>query len=113
MEMTQTQLWLTLIGMALVTFPVRLSVIALVGEGGLPDGLARALRYVPPAALAAIVFPALLMPDGVLDISPGNFRLIAGLIAGVVAWRTRQTLIAIVAGMLLLWAMQALLPWGG
>ena len=35
---------LLILGMALVTFPVRLSVIALVGEGGLPDGLARARR---------------------------------------------------------------------
>lgn len=100
-------LWLVIIGMMLMTYPVRLSVIALMGENTLPDAINRALRYVPPAALAAIVFPALLMPDGHLAITPANFRLLAGIAAAVVAWRTSRTLLAIGVGMVLLWALQA------
>lgn len=100
--------WLIIIGMALVTYPVRLSVIALLGENTLPAGLNRALRYVPPAALAAIIFPELLLPQGMLDISATNFRLAAGLVAALVVWRTRRTLLAIGVGMALLWLLQAL-----
>lgn len=100
--------WLVILGMALVTYPVRLSVIALLGESALPASLNRALRYVPPAALAAIVFPELLMPRGALDISPANFRLVAGLAAALVAWRTRRTLLPIGVGMALLWLLQSL-----
>ena len=101
-------LWLIILGMMLVTYSVRLSVIALLGERELPPFITRALRYVPPAALAAIVFPALLQPAGTLDLSPANFRLLAGLVAALVAWRTRRTLLSIGVGMALLWVLQVL-----
>jgi branched-subunit amino acid transport protein len=65
------------------------------------------LRFVPPAVLSAIVAPALLMPNNSMDISLGNFRLLAGVIAILVAWRTRNTLLTILSGMaallLLMW----------
>ncbi len=100
--------WLIIIGMVLATYPVRLSVIALLGERPLPGGVSRALRYVPPAALAAIVFPELLMPEGALALGLTNLRLVAGLIAALVAWRTRRTLLSIGVGMVVLWVLQAL-----
>jgi branched-subunit amino acid transport protein len=102
------ELWLIILGMVVVTYSVRLSVIALLGETVMPDSLNRALRYVPPAALSAIVFPALFMPDGSLDLSPGNTRLLAGLVAALVAWRSRSALLSIAVGMVLLWLFNAL-----
>jgi len=99
--------WLVILGMTVVTFLPRLSVIALLRREALPPALARALRFVPPAALSAIIFPALVMPDGTPDLSPGNARLLAGLVAVVVAWWSRNTLLTIAVGMLLLWALQA------
>jgi branched-subunit amino acid transport protein len=72
----------------------------------MPPGINRALRYVPPAALTAIIAPALLLPDGSLDISPGNTRLLAGIGAAVVAWRSKSALVAIGVGMALLWIIQ-------
>jgi len=67
----------------------------------------QALRFVPPAVLSAIVFPELLMRDGQLTVSAENLRLIAGLVAIIVAWRLKKILPAIAAGMLALWALQA------
>jgi branched-subunit amino acid transport protein len=99
--------WLIILGMVAVTYSVRLSVIALLGEQRLPDAVNRALRYVPPVALSAIVFPELLAPGGVVDISLGNLRLIAGLTAALIAWRTRNAILSITAGMVLLWLLQA------
>jgi branched-subunit amino acid transport protein len=96
----------------LVTFAIRLSFIALLGRVELPVVLTRALRFVPPAVLSAIIFPELLVRDGALDLRPGNVRLIAGVIAAVVAWRTRNVLLTIAVGMGTLWTVQALLPPG-
>jgi branched-subunit amino acid transport protein len=98
--------WLIIIGMMLVTFPVRLSAVALLDAERLPATITRGLRFVPPAALAAIVFPGLIMPKGAVDLSVGNLHLLAGAIAGVVAWRSRQTLLPIGVGMALLWMLQ-------
>ncbi len=100
--------WLIICGMVAVTYSVRLSVIALLGETRLPESLNRALRYVPPAALAAIVFPSLFMPADHLDFTLGNVRMLAGVAAALVAWRTKSALLAIGVGMVLLWILQAI-----
>jgi branched-subunit amino acid transport protein len=102
-------LWLVILGMVVVTYGVRLSVMAFLGSASLPESVSRALRYVPPAALAAIVFPALFMPDGGLDVSMGNTRLLAGLAAALVAWLSKSALLAIGVGMVLLWVLNWLL----
>ena len=76
----------------------------------LPPWLLRALRYVPAAVLSAIIFPELFLPNGALDISLGNERLLAGLVAIVIAWRTRNVFIIVAAGMIALWLLQAYSP---
>lgn len=99
-----------ILGMTLVTFAVRYPVLALVGKIPLPPRVFEALRYVPPAVLAAITVPALLMPDGsTVMVSVENTRLLAGLLAAGVAWTTKNLLLTIVLGMLALLTMNALL----
>ena len=66
-------------------------------------------RFVPIAALTAIIAPELLVHQGQLVIGPNNLRLIAGIIATVVAWRTRNVLWTIVIGMGTLWLLQVYL----
>ena len=66
------------------------------------------LAYVPPAVLSAIIFPELFMPGGTLNITFGNLRLISGIVAALVAWRTRNALLTIVVGMVTLFVLQAL-----
>jgi len=69
----------------------------------------RALHYVPPAVLSAIIFPDLFLRDNLLDISLDNVRLLAGLTATLVAWYSRNTLLTILAGMIALFLFQILL----
>jgi branched-subunit amino acid transport protein len=102
-------LWLIILGMTAVTFGIRLSVIAILGDANMPEILNRALRFVPPVALSAIIFPEVLMHGDSLDLSPGNARLVAGIIAALVAWKSRNTLLSIGAGMIVLWILQSLL----
>ncbi|MCW3480749.1 AzlD domain-containing protein [Neisseriaceae bacterium JH1-16] len=88
--------WLAIGGMAVVTFLIRASFLVF-GQGLVfPPLVKRALRYVPVAVLPALVVPMALAPQGELWLSPMNPYLIGTLVAGLVAWRTRNTLLAIV-----------------
>ncbi len=91
--------FLLILGMALVTLAVRDPVLVLVGKIPLPDRVFRALRYVPPAVLAAIIVPSVLMPTGSIDLRPTNSYLIAGIAAALIAWRSKNLLLTIVLGM--------------
>jgi branched-subunit amino acid transport protein len=102
-------LWLIVIGMGLVTYGIRLTPIVLLGRIEIPLIVQRALRFVPPAVLTAIVVPELLYRNGQIDVSLSNVRLLAGLIAIGVAWRTKNALITIGAGMIALWVLQSFL----
>lgn len=101
-------LWLTIIGMGLVTYGLRLSFIILLGKVTMPPLVERGLRFVPAATLSALIWPALLLHDGQVDVSLGNERLLAALVAGLVIWRTRNVLLTIGVGMLTLWLLQAI-----
>ena len=105
--MSVTSTWLLFVVIGLGTFLLRFLFIYLFGKIEMPDWLSRALRFVPAAALAALVFPALTHPAGHLNLSLHNFRLLAGLGGAVVAWKTRNVLLTILAGMVLLWILEA------
>jgi branched-subunit amino acid transport protein len=103
--------WLpVLVAAGLVTFAIRLSFVALLGRVELPPIVTRALRFVPPAVLSAIIFPELLVRDGALSVGLENGRLVAGVLAAAVAWQTRNVLLTIATGMAALWTVQAFLP---
>ena len=71
-----------------------------------PESVHRVLRQIPPAALAAIVVPAFLRPQGELDLwSP---ELVAGLVAGLVCWRTKSTIATLVVGLVLVFVLREL-----
>ena len=102
-------IWATMVVAGLLTYAIRLSFILLFTKREIPAWLERSLRFVPPAVLSAIIFPELLIQNGNLDASLGNARLIAGLAAILVAWRTKNALMTIVVGMVLLWVLQVLI----
>lgn len=95
-------LWLAVLGMAAVTYALRGSFLLLPERAQLPPLLRRALRYVPAAVLTAIWAPEILLQGGVLQLTLGNERLLAGVVAIVAAWRFRLTYLTIAAGMLAL-----------
>lgn len=73
----------------------------------LGEGVRRALRYAPTAALIGIVIPELLpwQPSigVVLDV-----KAIAALVAVGLYWRTRSTVLVIVGGMVAFWILRFL-----
>ena len=106
--MSALSIWLLFIALAVGTYALRLSFIYLFGKIEMPDWLRRALRFVPASVLAALVLPALTYPNGTLDLSLGNVRLLAGIGSALVAWKTKNVLWTIVVGMVLFWVLEAL-----
>lgn len=80
------------------TVALRGSVVVLAEKmGEVPPRVAQVLRMIPAASLAALVTPALFRPEGTFDLlSP---ELLAGILAVVVAWRTRNLFLTIVVGL--------------
>ena len=100
-------LWLVMLAAGAVTFAIRFSFIGTTGRFDAPAWFVRALRFVPVAALSALVWPDLVASNGALSLAEP--RLAAGLIAACIAWRTRNILLTIICGMLALWLLQWLL----
>ncbi len=101
--------WPIMILAGLLTYLIRLSFILWFGQRPIAPWLQRCLRFVPPAVLCAIILPEMFIRQGHFDVSLANPRWLAGLLAGLVAWRTRNAILTILAGMLALWLLQFLI----
>jgi branched-subunit amino acid transport protein len=101
--------WFLILAIGVATYGIRLSFVTFFSKKEVPDLMLRMLRFVPMAVLSAIIWPQLFISGGSIDLSLGNPRWIAGILAGVVAWRTRNVLLTIGIGMAILWILQLLL----
>jgi branched-subunit amino acid transport protein len=100
--------WSMIVGIGIATFLIRFAPLALLARLDLPEWLRQALRYVPPAVMAAIIAPPLFFVGGAPTIGPELPRVAAAALATAVAWRTRSTWLTVVLGMLALWGLRAL-----
>ena len=96
-------LFLTILSAGVITYVTRASLIIAGDRVTLPGQVERALKYVAPAAFAAIAAPALLGGDQVAAFGDDMPRSIAVLLAGVVIARTRSVPLSLFAGMSALW----------
>jgi branched-subunit amino acid transport protein len=89
--------WTAIVLAGIGTFSMRASFLVLAHkERDVPPWAERILRQIPPAALAALVIPALVRPHGEFDLT--QWRLPAGLIAALIAWRTRNVALTLIIG---------------
>ena len=91
------------------TYLARLSFIGVFGARRLPPALERALEFIAPSVLAALVLTAVVRPEGDLDLAPDNLRLYAAAAAAAVAWGSRSVLATTAAGLAVLWVLDALI----
>jgi branched-subunit amino acid transport protein len=102
-------IWIVMVIAGLLTFGTRLSFILLLDRIKVPDWFKRGLRFVPVAVLSAIILPDLTSPNGTLLLSWRNPQLLAGLVAVLVAWKTKNVILTILAGLAALVIFQLLL----
>lgn len=99
-------LWVIIVILGSLTYGLRASF--LLARHPLPTAWLRALRFVPPAVLAALVAPALVGNGNPLG--PGILaELLAAGLAALVGWRYQNVLLTVVTGMVALWVFQAVL----
>jgi branched-subunit amino acid transport protein len=101
-------IWLTILGMALVTYATRV-ILLLALRGEVTPWLRRWLDYVPVAVFTALILPPLLLSSGEQPALTFGPALPAGVVGALVAWRTGNVLLTIAAGLAAFW----LLRWAG
>lgn len=102
-----SRVWVAIVLSGAGTYAMRASFLAFAHRlATVPPGAQRILRQIPPAALASIVVPALLRPEGELGL--WQPRLAAGVLATLVAWRTRSVALTLVVGMAAVVVLEAL-----
>jgi branched-subunit amino acid transport protein len=104
----QLQFWLLIIVLAAGTWAMRSLPIMLHGHVPHPPWLERFLKHVPVAALTALVVPGALYLHVGSTYSLAPARIVAAVLAMVVALRTKNIAATLAVGMAALWLAQ----WG-
>jgi len=100
-------IWLVMILAGIFTFGTRFVMLSGWVAHGLPRWLIDALAFVPIAVLTAILVPAVLIDPATQQIIViGNARVVAAVIATVIALLTRNVIATITSGLATLWFVQ-------
>lgn len=95
--MSDTFVWLVILGLGVGSYLIRLSFIGLIGDRPMPEWVLRHLRYAAVGILPGIAAPLVVFPaETGGDIDP--VRLIAGVATVAVGYVTKSTIWAILAG---------------
>lgn len=97
--MDQTLIFWTIVGMAIVTYLPRLLPTLFLSGRTLRPVIASWLRLVPPAVLAAMLVPSLLVRDTSIELGFDNLFFWAALVAFPVAWKWNSLFATVLVGM--------------
>ncbi|BDB23205.1 membrane protein [Cupriavidus sp. TA19] len=106
--MSHSDIWIALVGMAVVTVLTRAFFLMAGEHVSVPDRIQRALRYAPAAALAAIILPDLMTWQGHFTVALSNYKLVAGVVATAFYLLTRRMVGMIAVGMAVYTALRLL-----
>jgi len=96
--------WIVFVSAGIITFLMRGSFILLGDRISLPAWMDAPLRYVGPAAFAAITMPAMLGDEGLADLAPPSPAVVGVAGAIIVVWKTRNIPMCLVVALVLWWA---------
>ena len=108
--MSTTTLLLLLVLVGLLTYLYRYAMIGLFASRSLPRWLHALCLHIAPASFAALTASALFVAGGEVVFAFDTPRPWAALVAVLVAWRTRNVLATIGAGMAALYLLKLLFP---
>jgi branched-subunit amino acid transport protein len=97
--MEQSEIFLIILGMALVTFIPRLMPPLMLSSRSLPPRVIEWLRFIPVSVLSAMLLPSLIMKQEGICLLWKNPFLVAAVPTFFIAWKTRGLLGAVIAGM--------------
>ena len=111
--MSHDDLWMlgVIIGLSVVTVVARSFFFLSNQDWQLPHWAQRGLQFAPIAALAAVVFPEILMQQGQFLQTWMDARWVVALVGGAVYFWKRNVLLTIVVGMLAYLPLHLVLGW--
>ncbi len=98
---------LAIVATGLGTYFSRSAFILLLADRRITPNVMLALQYVAPAVLGSLVMTMLVGPGGDAAVGPAELSALA--VAGLVAWKSRNAVYTLVAGMVVFWLVQALI----
>ena len=105
---TSLTLWTVILGLAVGSFALRFTFLALMGDRTMPAWLMRHLRYTAVAILPALVTPLVVWPSATNGM-PSLPHLLAALVALTVGLISKNIIAAMATGALSLYGMIALI----
>lgn len=99
--MDQTEIFLTLIGMFLVTYLPRLTPVWLLSARKIPAFIESWLEFVPTSVMAAMLAVSIFKIDQAGSLRPDNLFILAALVTMAVAWKTRSFFGSVLVGIIL------------
>ncbi len=97
--MDESLVFLTIVGMGVVTYLPRVLPMLLLSGRNLAPWISRWLSFVPATVLAALLAPGLICPEGQLDLGGDNIYLIAAIPTFLVAWYFKSFFGTVATGM--------------
>ena len=97
--MDQTIIFLTIMGMFLVTYLPRILPLLVLPKRQFSAEIRIWLKLVPVAVLSALLFPSLIIIEGQVSLRFDNLFLWAAVPTIYIAWRTRSLFMSLLVGM--------------
>jgi len=104
----RSEIFFIILGMTAATYLTRFSAPVLLQYAGFPQWLEKWLKHVPTAILTALIVPSLLLPKGELDVSVHNHYLLAGIVAAIAAYKSRNVVLTISLGIVTMFVLRRL-----
>ena len=95
--------WFSIIIAGILTYFMRMTMIALVDRDLLGDKIKAVLEYVPSAVFPAIIFPAIFINDYGLFVEISDPKIFAAIVAVIVGYLSKNIIATISSGLVSYW----------
>ena len=95
--------WQSLIIAGIITYFMRMSMVALVNRNLLSDKIKAVLAYVPSAVFPAIIFPGIFINEYGTFIEMNDPKIFGAIVAIIVGYFSRNVIATILSGLFSYW----------
>ena len=95
--------WFTIIIAGIITYCMRMTMVALVDRDLLGERVKAVLAYVPSAVFPAIIFPGIFINDYGSFIEINDPKIFGAIVAILVGYFSRNVIATIISGLLSYW----------
>ena len=95
--------WFSIIIAGILTYFMRMTMIALVDRDLLGDKIKAVLEYVPSAVFPAIIFPAIFINDYGSFVEMNDPKIFGAIVAVIVGYFSKNIIATIISGLISYW----------